>query len=451
MFRPLSLSIKDLTAAFAAQRVSPVDVVEQSFARIEATDDVLHAYVRTMESEAQEQAKEAEAAYAEGTAGPLAGIPMSIKDSFHVAGQISGLGSLLYSDNHRSEDSGTVRRLREAGAVFVGKTNMAEFGQSATTDNRLGPDTTNPWDITRTPGGSSGGAAASVASGSVVAALAADGGGSIRIPAAFSGLVGLKPTRGRVVDEGGFAAMSDFISPGPMAWRVDDVRRVFAVLTGTPIDRGPARTFNVGYIARPEHRPIHEHMHFWVTRAMTILTGMGHEVTEFDLDLSRWKAAFGPLVLGEEFSARGHLLERADLLTDYERITLEAGATITRQRVADCRVIVEDHMAEVERALEMFDVIATPATAVPAHPLGERPDEIDGQAVDHLWGAYPFAVPFNVSGNPAIVVPIGMYEDRLPVALQLVGRMDGEEQLMNLAEQLESAIGMPLWEQEVPR
>ena len=240
MHRPLSQPINDLTRAFADGRLSPIEVVEESFARIDETDDILHAYVRTMRDEALIQAAASEQAYANGTAGPLEGIPMSVKDSFHIAGQISGLGSLIYAENLRSEDSGSVKRLRDAGAVLVGKTNMAEFGQSATTDNRLGPDTANPWDITLTPGGSSGGAAASVASGSVVAALAADGGGSIRIPAAFTGLVGLKPGRGRVIDEGGFSAMSDFISAGPMAWRVDDVRRVFGVLADEGVEKGPA-------------------------------------------------------------------------------------------------------------------------------------------------------------------------------------------------------------------
>jgi Asp-tRNA(Asn)/Glu-tRNA(Gln) amidotransferase A subunit family amidase len=211
----------------------------------------------------------------------------------------------------------------------------------------------------------------------VVAALGADGGGSIRITAAFTGLVGLKPTRGRVIDEGGFAAISDFISAGPMAWRVDDIWRIFDVLATEPAEKNPARMFNIGYVARPEDRPIDEHVHFWMTRAVVILTGMGHQVTEFDLDLSRWKSAFGPLVLGEEFSARGHLLDdQPDLLTDYERITLEAGRDMNSQRVADCRVIVEDQMKEVERALDEYDIIATPATAVPAHLLGQRPEEM---------------------------------------------------------------------------
>ena len=446
---PLRQSIKDLTAAYEEGSLSPVEVIESAFERIEATDDVLHAYVRTMRGEATAQAEASTRAYANGTPGPLEGIPMSIKDSFHIAGQISGLGSLLYADNHRNEDSGSVRRLRDAGAVFVGKTNMAEFGQSATTENRLGPDTANPWDSTRTPGGSSGGAAASVASGSVVAALAADGGGSIRIPAAFTGLVGLKPGRGRVPDEGGFAAMSDFISPGPLGWRVDDVRRVFAVLADEPHEQGPARAFSVAWVPRPEGRPVGESVYWWNTRAMYVLSGMGHKVEETEVDLSRWKAAFGPLVMGEEFSSRGHLLEDADSLTDYERITLEAGAGVSQQRIADARVLVEDHEADVEAVFKEFDIIATPATAIPAHVLGIRPDEIEGETVDHLWGAYPFAVPFNVSGHPAIVLPVGL-ADGLPVATQFVAAHGREDTLFNLAEQLEAALDFDLSRTVVP-
>ena len=443
-------SIAQLKRAYESGTASPVEVAEAAFARIDETDEVLNAYVRTIRDQALAQAKESERAYAEGNAGPLEGVPMSIKDSFHIEGQISGLGSLIYSDNYQSADSGSVRRLREAGAIFLGKTNMAEFGQSATTDNRLGPDTANPWDVTRTPGGSSGGAAASVASGSAVGALAADGGGSIRIPAAFTGLVGLKPGRGRVADEGGFAAMSDFVSPGPMAWRAEDVARIFSVMADEAYDPDPARIFTIGWIARPEGRPVDEGVHWWTTRAMATVTGMGHEVEETEIDLSRWKAAFGPLVLGEEYSSRGrHLAEDADLLTDYERITLEAGEKISRQRVADARVLVEDHMRAVDEAFETYDIIATPATAVPAHVLGQRPDEIDGEWVDHLWGAYPFCAPFNVSGHPAIVVPVGMIGD-LPVAVQVIGRYEREDLLLNFARQLESALGLDLYMNTLP-
>jgi Asp-tRNA(Asn)/Glu-tRNA(Gln) amidotransferase A subunit family amidase len=189
---PLYWPIGRLTAAFAAGELSPVELIEEVIARIDRFDPLLHAYLGRLDAAARDQALAAETAYRDGEAGPLAGIPVSIKDTFPLAGAVTTFGSAIYADNLTESDSGVVRRLRVAGAVFPGKTNVAEFGQSATTDNLLGAEARNPWDTARTPGGSSGGAAASVAAGLAVAAIGADGGGSIRIPAGFTGLFGLK-------------------------------------------------------------------------------------------------------------------------------------------------------------------------------------------------------------------------------------------------------------------
>ena len=447
---PLRWSVADLISAFREGTLSPVEVAEMSLARIEVVDDVLHAFVRVTADLAREQAAAAEAAYRSDEAGPLAGVPVSVKDAFHLAGHPTSLGSLHHIDGVAAKDSGAVRRLRAAGAVFPGKTNVSEFCQSGTTDNLLGPDTANPWDPDRTPSGSSGGAVASVAAGICPLAIGSDGGGSIRNPAAFTGLVGLKPTIGCLADEGGFEVFSPFISHGPLAWRVDDARRLYSVLLDRPVKRQDTSPQRIAWCPRPEGRPVAPGVADRSVDAIAALSGLGHRVEEIDLPLAGWSRGFGDQIIAEEHRRRGSLLADPDRLTEYVRLTLAAGPSLTDadlERAEDAQV---DHRAAVDSVFESHDLIATPATAVPAFPLGERPSEIDGVAVGSLWGAFPFAVPFNVSGHPAIVVPVGM-ADGLPVAIQLVGAARRDALLLDVSEQLEEELALELWRHELPR
>ena len=191
--------------------------------------------------------------------------------------------------------------------MFTGKTNTAEFAQSATSENRLGPDTANPWDRTLTPGGSSGGAAVSVAGGMSTVALGSDGGGSVRIPAAFTGLVGLKPSAGLCRDENGFVTMADFSSPGPLARSVDDVRRVLTVLADTPFSRArPQPPLRVAWCPRPEGRPVASAIADAVSRAACgCCRRPATEVEEVELPFDGWQELFGPFVLDTEQRCRG--------------------------------------------------------------------------------------------------------------------------------------------------
>ncbi len=249
---PLYWPIDELIAAYRRGTLSPCEVLEEAIARAERFDPVLNAYLQRLDEAARAQARAAEASYREGEPGRLSGVPLSIKDTFPLAGSVTTFGSALFRDNATDADSGQVRRLRASGAVFTGKTNTAEFGQSATTDNRLGDDARNPWDIGRTPGGSTGGGAASVAAGLASAALGADGGGSIRIPAAFTGLVGIKPSYGLLSDQGGLRAMSDFVCPGPLAWRVRDARIVLGVLAARRYVRAAGGRLRLAWCAPPK-------------------------------------------------------------------------------------------------------------------------------------------------------------------------------------------------------
>jgi len=440
---PILWPIAELTAAYRRRVLSPAEVAEEAIRRVDACDPLLNAFLARLDDLARRQAAAAERAYAKGGAGPLAGVPLSIKDTFPLAGAVTTFGSAVYRDHVTARDSGTVRRLRRAGAVFVGKTNTAEFGQSATTENRLGGDCRNPWDPRRTPGGSSGGAAASVAAGLASAALAADGGGSIRIPAAFTGLFGIKPTAGLCRDEGGLKAMTDFVAPGPLAWRVADARAVLGVLAATMYTRRRPKRLRVAWCPRPEGRPVDEGLAAAVARAVEALAALGHHVVETDLPLAGWEDAFGPLVLATEARERGHLLLTArGRLSDYERRSLEAALSVNRSDVRRARRLHAAYRQRVDSLFESHDILVTPATAVPAFPVGKRPARIAGRPVDWLWGAFPFAAPFNVAGNPAAALPCGL-AGSLPVAVQLVARRQREDLLLDLAEELEEAVAFP--------
>ncbi|WP_419917262.1 amidase [Candidatus Poriferisodalis sp.] len=440
---PLWWPVRQLIDAYRSGALSPVEVCEQASERIAHLNPLLHAVVLTTGELARSQAVAAETAYRSGTAGPLAGVPVSIKDAFHIEGHVTTLGSLAHADDVRPHDSGAARRLRQAGALFVGKTNVPEFCQSATTDNLLGPDTANPFDPRRTAGGSSGGAASSVAAAMCTLGLGSDGGGSIRIPASFCGLVGFKPTYGTVPDEGGFRAFSPFISAGPLARCVADARLMHAVLTdggsGAGDDSGDVAPCRIAWCAKPEGRPIDDGVGVVAGAAVGVLASCGHDVHPVDLDLAGWEEIFGPLVLADEGQRRGHLLGGPHELTWYCRRSLEAAERLDPAVVAAARTALEAYRERVDRWFGAYDVIATPATATTAFELGCRPSAIAGEPVSKLWGAFPFAVPFNVSGHPAVVLPAGFVEG-LPAAIQLVGRRGSDHELLAVAEQLEAAL-----------
>ena len=441
---PLWWAVDRLVRAYADRELSPVEVADLAEERVEATQSLLHAYVTRSPELARRQAREAERAYRDGDAGPLACVPVSIKDAFDVQGQVTTCGSLAHPREVARADSGAVGRLRSAGAVFVGKTNVPEFCQSATTDNLLGPDTANPWDPAATAGGSSGGAAASVAAGTCTLALGSDGGGSIRIPAAFCGLVGLKPTYGRINGAGGLQAFTPFIAAGPLARFVADAARLFEVLTGCEVPAAAPTRRSIAWCSRPEGRPVGPVLLENVSQAAELLRALGHRLETVDLRLEGWEQIFGPLVLAEEGERRGALLDGEHPLTRYERRSLEAARQLAPATVRAARGAMAAYRERVDAYFGDFDVLVTPATATSAFPIGHRPSSIAGRRVGRLWGAFPFAVPFNVSGHPSIVLPVGFVDAR-PVAIQLIGRLGAEAELLQLAAELEAALDLDLY------
>ncbi len=438
---PLFWPMARLTGAYRNGELSPVDVADETIARIDQFNPDLNAYLTRLDDLMREQARAAETAYKDGTAGPLSGVPVSIKDTFAVAGARTTYGSHFFKDNISDADSGLVARLRAAGAIFTGKTNTAEFGQSATTDNRLGPDAGNAWDPARTPGGSSGGAASSVAAGLATVGLGADGGGSIRIPAAFSGLFGFKPTHGLCADENGSVAMTEFVCPGPLARSVGDARVFMDVIAEQPFARqSVAKSLKIAWCPAPEGRAVDPGVAAATAAAILKLQDLGHEVVETDLPIGDWKDVFGPLVLAVEGRERGHFLDQApDMLTDYERVSLEAAKSLTPEDVQTAARSLAEFRTRLDRFFSDFDAIVTPATATPAFPLGQRPEIIDGRQVSELWGAVPFTAPFNVAGTPGASVPCGLV-DGLPIGMQVIAGRGRDQLVLDLSEDLEEAF-----------
>lgn len=334
-------------------------------------------------------------------------------------------------------------RLRKAGAIFLGKSNTAEFGQSATTDNLLGPDCANPWDTARTAGGSSGGAAVSVAAGLASAALGSDGGGSIRLPAAMCGVFGLKPTIGRIPDGGPFKAMTEFVCPGPIVRHVADARALLEVYLGEDFVRSDVVGSRIGWCPTPQGQPVDPGVTNVVAQAVAQLEAMGHEIEEIDLPQDGWRDAFGPLVLADEYRYRGDLLDmHSDQLTEYARKSIVAAGSVTAEDIDAARALKDDIQRRIEGLFERYDFIITPTAACVAFPLGQRPTEIAGRPVDTLWGPFPFTAQFSVSGSPAASVPCGV-SDGMPVGLQVVGPAGAEKSIVDLCENIEEAVRFP--------
>ena len=440
---PVYWPVNELLAAYRSRELSPVEVIRDTLDRIDTFNPLLNAFLGRTDELALKQAVAAEQAYVKGVAGSLCGVPVSVKDTFHVAGCVTTFGSLAYRSNISNHDSGVVRRLRAAGTVITGKTNTSEFAQSATAENLFADDCRNPWDISRTSGGSSGGAAASVAAGLSSMAVGADGGGSIRIPAAFTGVFGLKPTYGLCHDENGLNAMSDFISPGPLTRRVADARMLLSVLAETAYPRHASRPgLRIAWCARPGNRPHDPRVISTTEAAVLKLAEPGHDIIEYDLDIDGWEETFAPLVLHNEYRERAHLLDESpDILTGYERRSLEIARELAGEDIEKARRRHVEYSRRMQTLFDNFDLIITPTTAVTAFPVGRRPTEIDSRDVHWLWGAFPCTAPFNVTGNPAASLPCGLV-DSLPVGLQIIGPALAENRILDIAEDLEEALDL---------
>jgi amidase len=434
--------------------VSSRELVEAVLQRIQRYDGRLNAFTHVLRDAALAEADERDAAAAEGR-GPLHGVPVAIKEEIDVAGVVTTFGGRA-NTTPAAADSEVVRRLRAAGAVVVGKTNMPEFGQVPMTDSAAHGLTRNPWDTTRSPGGSSGGSAVAVATGMVPVAMGGDGGGSIRIPASYCGIFGLKPQRGRVTDAPYPHPWWALGTTGPLTRSVMDSALVYDAIRGAlPTDRfragEPRMSFAEAAATEPGRlriawstkspvlgvRPDPEHVRAVVETA-ALLGELGHHVEEID---PQYPDATLPFLV-QYFGAirrESAMVERPGLLEPRTRRTARVGA-LARPPMIEWAVRQSENVsAKANRVFERHDVLLTPT-------LGPRPalaGAVQGVGtVPSLLKSLPvsaFAGLWNVTGNPAASVPAGFAVDGLPLSVQLVGRTDDEPTILSVAAQIERA------------
>jgi amidase len=442
-------------------QVSSTELVTAALERIEQLQPTLNAFVHVDSDGALRAATGIE----RDDPRPFAGVPIAIKDTTSVAGMPYTMGSDIFGDFVPGHDSFVTRRIREAGFVLVGKTNMPEFGILPVSEPRRFGPARNPWDPDRTPGGSSGGSAAAVAAGMVPLAHGSDGGGSIRIPAACSGLVGLKPTRGRI-SRGPDLGDDYLVQDGVLTRTVAETASMLDVLSGYEVGDTtwappPPEPFadaakkepgklRIGYtMTAPIEAPLDPECESATLDAAQLLSELGHEVEEISAPwagqdlLEVFTMAFGtPIAMGLHFGALVTGREPTAELVEPLSWTMWNGI---RERSALDYLLARTHLGAVSRSIialwETYDVILTPA-------LAERPvriGEIDACS-DDPWEDFrrsgrftPYTAIFNVTGQPAMSVPLFHGDDGLPTAVQMGGRPAGEATLLSLAAQLEAA------------
>lgn len=449
-----------LARLIATRQVSPVAVADAVLARAAQVEPALNIFAYRMAESAREAATAAEAAVMRGdTLGPLHGVPITIKDNVPVAGLPLAQGSAAFADVVPPADAAVVRRIRAAGAIIIGKTNLPEFAHKVLTDSPVYGVTRNPWSLAHTPGGSSGGASAALAAGVAPLAVGTDGGGSIRCPASCTGVVGLKPTLGRVPSERVPDGFANFSFIGPMARTVDDVSLLLSVMAGAV--EGDPFSIAAGAVAMPAPRAVEtaarglrigwiEHFGRYRTdaevanltrAAMMSLAGEGALVEPlhdpcFDDVFERYVV----LATTAHAARYGHLPAIwGDRMSASIRASIANGqrySAVEWQRAHDWRTTL---FRAVQRLFERYDIIATPTMIAPPR-LVDAEGSIATEAYAE-WAAPLY--PFNLSSDPAMSVPAGMTADGLPVGLQLVGPWFGEQRLLDVAALLERLHGWP--------
>jgi amidase len=438
---PLAPAVPTAVETVAAVRAGTTTAraaVQASLARIDAVDGALGAYQVVRRERALAEADEVDRR-PDLHELPLGGLPVAIKDNVAVAGEPLRDGSAVSDPRPQEQDHVVVQRLRAAGAVVVGITRVPELSVFGATDSVFGT-TRNPWDLSRTPGGSSGGSAAAVSSGTVAVAHGNDGMGSIRIPAACCGLVGIKPGLGTVPSELWAGSWFDMAENGPLGTTVGDVALVLSVMAARPelAHVGDPGRLRVALSLRPPAplTPVDPAWADAARRTADALAGAGHTVQEQDPPYST------PMMLAATTRWTVGTAQDADLLPDpsavERRVARHAALGRAAQRRGHPKPAGRDRWrAAADRFLAAHDVLLTPALAQP--PLKAVAWHRRSWAANVLANSRyaPFAAPWNLAGWPAMTVPAGMHPNGTPVAVQLVTRPGGEALLLQVAAQLE--------------
>ena len=454
------LSLRELAQRIRNKELTPQEVVEHYLRRIRKLQPELNAFVQVDGDGARRQSHRAGEALLRGEAtGPLSGVPVTVKSSIDVAGWPCAAGSLLRKENLPSTDAPLVERLRRAGAVLLGNTTTSEFLMAYETDNRLTGKTRNPWNPEFSSGGSSGGEAAAIASGCSAGGIGSDGGGSIRVPAAFCGVCGLKPTPGRIPSTGHYPAANSAFGwlgvVGPMARTVGDLRILLEVLAGpdagdalsSPVQAADVASGNklrIGILEGDGLGRVSPETQLAVRKAAQLLAYQGFELEPFRLDnlervLELWWFFFGTVV-GELFE--GEIRGREELLSPIFEEYLGAARPRGSGRMSMLQFVEMSAARDRERqrileAMGDVPLLLSPVCAAPAFRHGQgsyKPGSGYRDTMRHSqW--------LNLAGFPGVAVPMEISSEGLPVGVQIIGRPYEDELALAVAEQLEAARG----------
>src|SRR6201987_1785826 len=445
------------------RNLSPVELVQAHLDRIERLNPKINSYVQVDCEGALSAARRAEKAVVENKmAGPLHAVPISIKSPIDLAGMPCEAGTKLRAGHIAANDAPLVSRLRNAGAIILGTTNTPELLMAWETDNLLYGRTNNPWDLARTPGGSSGGEAAAIASGCSAGGVGSDGGGSIRVPAHFSGICGLKPTPGRIPATGHFPESAGPFAllgvVGPMARTVADLQLLFEVMAG-PDDGDPSsapvplrkvgpeelKQPRIGYFEDDGRPPVTPETSSAVRAAAAALSRAGFEVVLFrpeGLEEARrlwWKlfGTAGGMVLGP--LTKGHEAELSPLLKEYLGWVLAEPAH-TGNSLLETWLQRDAVRNRILAQMQSFPIVLCPVAAIPAFRHGERSWVVEGKTVKY-FDAWSYTRWLNLLGNPGVAVPVGQSAEGLPIGVQIVGLPWEEELVLAVAAELERQCG----------
>ena len=439
------LGATQLVAGFRAGAFTPVDALEACLGRAVAVNTTLNAFACVDADGAARAAAESTARWQGGRArGPLDGVPITVKDSLHVRGLPTHCGSRALAGLVAPVDETPVARLRDAGAVIFGKTNVPEFAMHGYTGNAVTGVTGNPWNPALTPGGSSGGAVALVAAGGGPLALAQDGGGSIRRPASHTNVVGLKPSRHRVPRIGGMPKLYlDYEVLGPVARCVDDVVAALQVIGRAPVRQPEARPARILYIPRFADHPVDPQIAALTDAAAARFAELGHEVEtagRFDLAeaINEGWTLLPQVGLAWLLEHPRRLSDRAfeeALLGPAMQANARGGRAASARELFELLIEIEQLRSEIDRLFERYDFLLTPAAAALPWPADQtHPPRIDGRDVGPRGHAV-FTAFANAAGLPAIALPCGWADPdgpnpgRVPVGIQLVAREGNDDAL----------------------
>ncbi|MEB3101768.1 amidase [Ferviditalea candida] len=452
-----SMAIEELAPLIQSKAVSPVEVTESVLERVKALNPQINAYISVDEEKAIASAKHAALDIITGNyRGPLHGIPMALKDILFFKDEVTTVGSKIHQSFKAEYDAAVVSKLKEAGVVFTGKLNMHEYAWGATTDNPHYGPCRNPWDLNKIPGGSSGGSGAAVAADMTIASLGTDTGGSIRIPASANGIVGLKPTHGRVSKYGCFPLAWSLDHIGPMVKTVRDAAIVLEAIAGydpndpTTVDVSVAhytdylsediRGMVIGINEEYFFNDVDPQVEALVRNAVEILQEMGAEVKTVSIPGLKYVAYAEMMTILAEASAIHHynLKTRPQDFGEDVRLLLELGELPSAVDYLQAQQLRLRLNRDFNAAFGSVDVLVTPTLPFIPTDIGQDRLMLNGRMVNFLDHVIRFTAPGNLTGLPSLSIPCGLSQG-MPVGMQIMGPAFKEETLLQVAYAFEKA------------